>query len=133
MKLFVGGLPWATTSDDLNQLFAQAGAVTSATVISDKMTGRSKGFGFVEMSDEDANKAISMFNESDFGGRKLVVNEARPMTPRAPRAFGDRGGRGGHGGGGGFGGRELSLDDNSKVKIYNSPERGSFVFGFIFC
>ncbi len=98
-KLFVGGLPWATTSDELNQLFSQAGAVVSATVISDKMTGRSKGFGFVEMSDEDAQKAISMFNESDFGGRKLVVNEARPMTPRAPRSFGDRGDRGGYGGG----------------------------------
>ncbi len=63
MKLFVGGLPWATTSDELNQLFSQAGAVISATVISDKMTGRSKGFGFVEMSDEDAQKAIVGFQE----------------------------------------------------------------------
>lgn len=89
-KLFVGGLPWATTSDELNQLFSQAGAVTSATVIQDKMTGRSKGFGFVEMSDEDSTKAIEMFNNSDYGGRKLVVNEARPMTPRPQRSFGDR-------------------------------------------
>ncbi len=97
-KLFVGGLPWATTSDELNQMFAQAGTVTSATVIQDRMTGRSKGFGFVEMSDEDAAKAIQMFNDSDYGGRKLVVNEARPMTPRPQRSFGDRGDRGGHGG-----------------------------------
>lgn len=97
-KLFVGGLPWATTSDELNQLFAQAGTVTSATVIQDRMTGRSKGFGFVEMSDEDSAKAIQMFNDTDYGGRKLVVNEARPMTPRPQRSFGDRGDRGGHGG-----------------------------------
>lgn len=90
-KLFVGGLPWATTSDELNDLFSQAGAVVSATVIQDRMTGRSKGFGFVEMSDEDAQKATEMFNGSDYGGRKLVVNEARPMEPRAPRrSFGDR-------------------------------------------
>lgn len=90
-KLFVGGLPWATTSDELNDLFTQSGTVTSATVIQDRMTGRSKGFGFVEMSDEDSQKAIEMFNGSDYGGRKLVVNEARPMEPRAPRrSFGDR-------------------------------------------
>ncbi|MBU6447691.1 RNA-binding protein [Patescibacteria group bacterium] len=93
-KLFVGGLPWATTSDELNQLFSQAGTVTSAVVISDRMTGRSKGFGFVEMSDEDSQKATEMFNGSDYGGRKLVVNEARPMTERPKRSFGDRGDRG---------------------------------------
>jgi cold-inducible RNA-binding protein len=91
-KLFVGGLPWATTSDELNQLFSQAGTVTSATVIQDRMTGRSKGFGFVEMSDDESAKAIEMFNNADYGGRKLVVNEARPMTPRPQRSFGDRGG-----------------------------------------
>ena len=101
-KLFVGGLPWATTSDELNQLFAQAGQVISATVIMNKMTGRSKGFGFVEMSDEDAKKATEMFNGSDYGGRNLVVNEARPMEDRPKRSFGDRGGR--SGGGRGFGG-----------------------------
>mgnify|MGYP001578594738 CR=1 FL=1 len=104
-KLFVGGLPWATTSDELNQLFSQAGAVTSATVIQDRMTGRSKGFGFVEMSDEDSQKAIEMYNGQDYGGRKLVVNEARPMTERPKRSFGDRGSRGGNGG---FGGRRDS-------------------------
>jgi RNA recognition motif-containing protein len=104
-KLFVGGLPWATTSDELNQLFAQAGTVTSAVVIQNKMTGRSKGFGFVEMSDEDAKKATEMFNGSEFGGRNLIVNEARPMEDKPRRSFGggDRGGNRG-GGGRGFGG-----------------------------
>jgi cold-inducible RNA-binding protein len=95
-KLFVGGLPWATTGDELNQLFTQAGAVTSAVVINDRATGRSKGFGFVEMSDEDAQKAIEMFNGQEYGGRTLVVNEARPMEDRPKRSFGNRP----HGGGG---------------------------------
>jgi cold-inducible RNA-binding protein len=89
-KLFVGGLPWATTSDELNQLFSQAGAVISAVVINDRATGRSKGFGFVEMSDEDSNKAIEMFNGQEYGGRTLVVNEARPMEDRPKRSFGNR-------------------------------------------
>ncbi len=94
-KLYVGGLPYATTQDDLQNAFSQAGAVTSAIVIVDKMSGRSKGFGFVEFSsDDDAMKAIEMFNGKDFQGRNLTVNEARPMEPRAPRT----------GGGGGFGG-----------------------------
>lgn len=105
-KLFVGGLPYTTTSDDLKNHFAAAGSVLTAQVISDKFSGRSKGFGFVEMSsDEEADKAIEMFNGTDFGGRSLAVNEARPKTE------GDRGGsRGGFGGGnrggsrGGFGG-----------------------------
>lgn len=105
-KLFVGGLPYTTTSDDLKNHFAAAGTVLTAQVISDKFSGRSKGFGFVEMSsDEEADKAIEMFNGTDFGGRSLAVNEARPKTE------GDRGGsRGGFGGGnrggsrGGFGG-----------------------------
>ncbi|HYC83062.1 MAG TPA: RNA-binding protein [Candidatus Paceibacterota bacterium] len=86
-KLYVGGLPYSTTNDELRDAFAQAGAVDSATIIMDKMTGRSKGFGFVEMSsDDDAAKAIDMWNGRDFGGRKLTVNEARPLEPRAPRA-----------------------------------------------
>lgn len=85
-KLYVGGLPYATTDDQLRDHFAQAGSVLSATIIMDKMSGRSKGFGFVEMSsDEEAMKAIDMFNGTDFDGRKLTVNEARPMTERAPR------------------------------------------------
>jgi len=95
-KLYVGGLPYATTQDALNDLFSQAGTVESAMIIIDKMTGRSKGFGFVEMaSDEDAEKAIDMFNGKDFEGRSLTVNVARPMEERAPRR---------EGGGGGFGG-----------------------------
>lgn len=98
-KLYVGSLPYKTTDADLKDAFSQAGTVVSATVISDKFSGRSKGFGFVEMaSDEEAQKAIEMFNGKDMDGRNIVVNEARPMQPRAPRGdFG--GGRGGYGGG----------------------------------
>ena len=78
-KLYVGGLPYATSDEELNAHFAQAGSVASATIIKDKMTGRSKGFGFVEMgSAEEAEKAISMFDGQDFGGRKLTVSMARP-------------------------------------------------------
>jgi len=95
-KLYVGGLPYSTTEDALREHFAQAGEVVSAVIIMDKMSGRSKGFGFVEMAnDADAQKAISMFNDQDFGGRKLTVNEARPMEARPPRS----GGNGGYGGG----------------------------------
>ncbi len=93
-KLYVGGLPYSTTQDELQNAFAQAGTVASATIITDKMTGRSRGFGFVEMAnDADAQKAIEMWNGKDFSGRKLTVNEAKPLEPRAPR--GDRGGMGG--------------------------------------
>ena len=82
-KLYVGGLPYSTTNDELKAHFEAAGAVTSATIIMDKMTGRSKGFGFVELeNDADADSAISMFDGKDFGGRNLTVNEARPMEPR---------------------------------------------------
>ena len=109
-KLYVGGLPYATTQDALNDLFSQAGTVESAMIIIDKMTGRSKGFGFVEMAtEEDAEKAIDMFNGKDFEGRSLTVNVARPMEERAPRREGGGGGFGGgrggdRGGRGGFGG-----------------------------
>ncbi|OGI86311.1 RNA-binding protein [Candidatus Nomurabacteria bacterium RIFCSPLOWO2_01_FULL_39_17] len=101
-KLYVGGLPYSTQEDALKELFAQAGSVVSAVIIMDKMSGRSKGFGFVEMSsDEEAQKAISMLNDQEFEGRKLTVNEARPMEARPPRT----GGGGGYGGGnGGYGG-----------------------------
>jgi len=79
-KLYVGGLPYETTEDELKDFFAQAGTVSSATVITDRASGRSKGFGFVEMSsDEEAKKAIEMFNGKDFGGRNITVDEARPM------------------------------------------------------
>ena len=102
-KLYVGGLPYSTQEDALKELFAQAGNVVSAVIIMDKMSGRSKGFGFVEMSSQDeASKAISMFNEQEFEGRKLTVNEARPMEARPPRT----GGNGGYGGGNGGGRRE---------------------------
>src|SRR6185436_19693362 len=98
-KLFVGGLPYATTSDELKNHFSGAGSVVSAQVITDKFSGRSKGFGFVEMSsDEEADKAIEMFNGTDFGGRQLAVNEARPKTEGGSRG-GFGGGRGGFGGG----------------------------------
>lgn len=85
-KLYVGGIPYSTSQDGLKSHFEQAGAVESATIIMDKMTGRSKGFGFVEMAnDADASKAIEMFHGKDFEGRTLTVNEARPLEPRAPR------------------------------------------------
>jgi len=91
-KLYVGGLPYSTTSDDLKGHFSQAGAVESAVIITDKMSGRSKGFGFVEMTnDEEAQSAISMFNGKDFGGRNLTVNEARPMEERPQRSAGGGG------------------------------------------
>lgn len=93
-KLYVGGLPYATREDTLREYFGGAGNVTSATIIMDKMSGRSKGFGFVEMStDEEAQNAISMFNDKEFEGRKLTVNEARPMEARPPRTGGFGGGR----------------------------------------
>lgn len=101
-KLFVGGIPWATTSDDLQQLFAAHGNVTSATVITDKMSGRSRGFGFVEFeNDGEADAAMNALNNSQYGGRTLVVKEAKPLEDRPRRSFGgnDRGGRGGFGGG----------------------------------
>ncbi len=82
-KLYVGGLPYSTTDADLKSHFEQVGAVASAAIIMDKMSGRSKGFGFVEMeNDADADKAISEFDGKDFGGRNLTVNEARPLEKR---------------------------------------------------
>jgi len=105
-KLYVGGLAYQTDQQGLQNLFSQAGAVTSAVIINDKMTGRSKGFGFVEMAtDEEAQNAISMFNGQEFEGRAITVNEARPLEPRSDRGGFNRGGNGGgHQGGGGFGG-----------------------------
>ena len=95
-KLYVGGLPYSTTQDELQNAFAKAGAVVSASIIMDKMTGRSRGFGFVEMgSDGDAQKAIEMWNGQDLDGRKLTVNEAKPLEARPPRREGGFGGGGG--------------------------------------
>lgn len=102
-KLFVGGLAWATTDDKLRDLFAQVGTVVSATVITDKFSGRSKGFGFVEMSsDAEAQEAIKKLNGQELDGRTVVVNEARPQAPRedrfgaGPSRGGYRGSSGGH-------------------------------------
>jgi cold-inducible RNA-binding protein len=94
-KLYVGNLPFSATDSALSELFAQAGTVTSATIIMDRMTGRSKGFGFVEMSSgEEAQKAIEMFHDKEYEGRKMTVNEARPKEDRPQRRDfgGDRGG-----------------------------------------
>ena len=94
-KLYVGNLPYETNEQDLQELFAQAGAVETVTVMRDRDTGRSRGFAFVEMaSDDDAQKAITELNDRQFGGRRLTVNEARPQVPRS-----------GGGGGGGYGSR----------------------------
>ena len=101
-KLYVGNLPYSVRDGDLEQSFGQFGTVTSAKVMMERDTGRSKGFGFVEMaSDPEAQAAISGMNGQPLGGRSLVVNEARPMEPRPPRSGGGGGGYGGGGGGGG--------------------------------
>jgi RNA recognition motif-containing protein len=102
-KLFVGNLPFSTGEQELQDLFSQAGQVESVTVMRDQMTGRARGFAFIEMgSDDDAQRAIQQFNEYSLGGRNLTVNEARPKTDR-PSGGGGFGGRGGYGGGGGGG------------------------------
>ncbi len=108
-KLYVGSLPFSTTEEELHELFSSYGAITSVRIVTDKFTGMSKGFGFVEMeSADDAKKAVDGLNGKAFGGRTLIVNEARPEQPRAPRMGGGRDDRGG-GGGGGFRGGERSF------------------------
>ncbi|TAJ10802.1 MAG: RNA-binding protein [Nitrospirae bacterium] len=102
-KIYVGGLPYSATEQQLSELFAPHGTVESARVITDKFTGQSRGFGFVEMAtEEDAKKAIAALNATQMGGRTLTVNEAKPQEPRSG---GGGGGRGGFGGGGDRGGR----------------------------
>ena len=118
MNIYVGNLSWSMTDDDLNNLFAQYGTVSSAKILKDKMNGRSKGFGFVEMEDEEAAKtAIANLNETEVQGRKLIVNESQPRQEgdRPKRSFGGGGGgykkSGGYGGGrsgGGYGGGRRS-------------------------
>ena len=104
-KLYVGNLPYSVRDEDLQQSFGQFGSVTSAKVMMERDTGRSKGFGFVEMgSDAEAQAAINGMNGQPLGGRSVVVNEARPMEARPPRTGGFGGGGGGYGGGGGGGG-----------------------------
>lgn len=94
-KLYVGNLPYQTTEDDLQALFERTGSVASVSIVRDRATGQARGFGFVEMSDDEgARRAISELDRTEFGGRNLTVNEARPMAPR------------GDGGGGSFGGRQ---------------------------
>ena len=101
-KLYVGNLPYSVRDEDLQQSFGQFGSVTSAKVMMERDTGRSKGFGFVEMgSDAEAQAAINGMNGQPLGGRSVVVNEARPMEARPPRTGGFGGGGGGYGGGGG--------------------------------
>jgi RNA recognition motif-containing protein len=105
IKLYVGNLSFQTSSADLQELFAQAGTVESATVVEDRDTGRSRGFGFVEMSSkEEGQAAIAQFNGKEINGRSLTVNEARPREDRGGRGGGGGGGRGGFGGGGNRGG-----------------------------
>jgi cold-inducible RNA-binding protein len=100
-KLFVGGIPFTSTEEAIKALFSQAGNVVSATIIFDKMSGRSKGFGFVEMeTEEEAQKAIEMFNGTEFEGRQISVNEAKPLEDRPPRSFGGGDSYGGNRSGG---------------------------------
>ena len=100
-NIYVGGLPYAVDDDQLEEVFSEFGDVQSARVITDRMTGQSRGFGFVEMDEADATKAISALNGSQLGGRTLTVNEARPRERRS----GGGGYGGGGGGGGGYGSR----------------------------
>ena len=107
MRIYVGGLPYSTNSDELRDLFAQVGAVTTASVVEDRYSGQSRGFGFVEMeSADEANAAIARFNGYAMGGRNLTVNEAKPRDDRGGGGGGGGrfGGGGGSGGGGGYGG-----------------------------
>ena len=120
-KLYVGNLPYSVRDGDLEQAFGQFGSVTSAKVMMERDTGRSKGFGFVEMgSDEEAQAAISGMNGQPLGGRSVVVNEARPMEDRPPRTGG-----GGFGGGGGGGRREGGGESGFRSPYGSGPRGGS--------
>ena len=122
-KLYVGNLPYSVRDSDLEQSFGQFGAVTSAKVMMERDTGRSKGFGFVEMgSDAEALAAIEGMNGAPLGGRSLVVNEARPMEPRPPRTGG--GGGYGGGGGGGYGGGGGGREGGGGGGGFRSPDGG---------
>ena len=133
-KLYVGNLPYSVRDSDLEQAFSQFGAVTSAKVMMERDTGRSKGFGFVEMgNDAEAQAAVNGMNGQPLGGRSIVVNEARPMEARPPRSGGGGGGYGGGGGGGrsggggyggGGGGRSGGGGDGGFRSPYGAGPRG---------
>ncbi|MDH0773953.1 RNA-binding protein [Delftia tsuruhatensis] len=130
-KLYVGNLPYGVRDNDLEQAFSQFGAVTSARVMMERDTGRSKGFGFVEMgSDAEAQAAVQGMNGQPLGGRSLVVNEARPMEPRPPRSGGFGGGGGGYGrgdgGGGGYGGGGGGRGDGGGYGRGDGGDRGGY-------
>ena len=130
-KLYVGNLPYSVRDSDLEQAFSQFGAVTSAKVMMERDTGRSKGFGFVEMgNDAEAQAAVNGMNGQPLGGRSIVVNEARPMEARPPRSggggYGGGGGGGGRSGGGGYGGggRSGGGGDGGFRSPYGAGPRG---------
>ena len=125
-KLYVGNLPYTVRDEDLQQSFGQFGTVTSAKVMMERETGRSKGFGFVEMaSDAEAQAAVNGMNGQPLGGRSVVVNEARPMEARPPRAGGGFGGGGyGGGGSGGGGGRSGGGSDGGFRSPYGGGRSG---------
>ncbi len=119
MKLYVGGLPFSTTDEELKELFAAHGTVTSASVITDKFSGRSRGFGFVEMeNDAEGQAAIQALNGTQFGGRTVTVSEARPMREKSDFGGGSRGGSRGFGGGGGGRGQGPRRDFGSRDSRY---------------
>ena len=147
-KLYVGNLPYGVRDNDLEQVFTPFGAVTSARVMMERDTGRSKGFGFVEMgNDAEAQAAIQGMNGQPLGGRSLVVNEARPMEPRPPRSGGGFGGGGGgyrnegggyggggygggrEGGGGGYGRGDGRGDGGFRSPYGSGPRRGGGGYG----
>ena len=127
-KLYVGNLPYTVRDEDLQQSFGQFGAVTSAKVMMDRDTGRSKGFGFVEMaSDAEAQSAINGMSGQSLGGRSITVNEARPMEARPPRTGGFGGGGGDRSGGGGYGGGGGGYGgDRSGGGGYGGGNRGGY-------
>ncbi len=103
-RIYIGNLPYTATEDEVRDLFSQHGEVVSCALPTDRETGRPRGFGFIEMSNEDGRKAIEALDGQDFGGRQLRVNEARPREDRGGGGRGGGGGYGGSGGGGGYGG-----------------------------
>ena len=124
-KLYVGNLPYTVRDEDLQQAFGEFGAITSAKVMMERDTGRSKGFGFVEMgSDAEAQAAIAGMNGQSLGGRSITVNEARPMEARPPRTGGFGGGGGGYGGGGRSGGGGYGGGDRSGGSGYGGGGGG---------